>query len=724
MSEILPDKLRKREPINLRLGIKSSLGDIRPLIAALYVIFKATGKQATVAYSTEVNDNGSISIQLNGELASKIANTFSQVDNVVQLVNESPLFKSQVEALQVGCELFFRLAKVRFVENSHQERTGMNRYGKQLMFTLRMLQMDMVLARFTDDQINTFLSKWLQDKDTNDNVERSIKLLLTTFVESCFFKVRSDNGFEFNTEGVYSQLLKGATVTLKDSDEIVGPTRVLNSFLNDGLHYFVSKKKNSGITILPENKERLQSYSELVSNTLDLIPKNLLTENLSVSAPRPSVSSPLPRSLPSLLLPSLRTKPFVLLAGISGTGKSRAVRALAYSSCPLELRDSEGTAPGNFLLVEVKPNWHDSSELLGYQSNLAGRYLFTPFVGFLVRAMMHPRVPFFVCLDEMNLAPVEQYLAEFLSVLETRRRDDLEPDRVRTAALVGPEHFRGEGEGSGSLTDGQWDQRLHNEACTKAAPSDATAERQLAFVGRRLTSIGLTLPDNVFVVGTINMDDTTHGLSRKVLDRAMTLEMNGGDLTTVFGGEGDLEYSAEPYEVGHFRGSYLTAAEVSQRCGALSSEARERLLGNSEESLARRLQYVNTILAGTPYAVSYRVMNELSILLGVLLDEQCPQSAAEMGVAEQCETQALDAILLMKVLPRVEGDVELLSMSNAERQQPDTPGTIEGSEHAREPTKLDWLLSACQRWHLELSAAKLREMIGRLERLHYTRFWP
>ncbi|MDY3967387.1 MAG: restriction endonuclease, partial [Prevotella sp.] len=85
------------------------------------------------------------------------------------------------------------------------------------------------------------------------------------------------------------------------------------------------------------------------------------------------------------------------------------------------MQDKAGTTPGNYCMIEVKPNWHDSTELLGYYSRLGkAGYQFTKFVKFLVKAKMFPNVPFFVCLDEMNLAPVEQYFAEILSILETR----------------------------------------------------------------------------------------------------------------------------------------------------------------------------------------------------------------------------------------------------------------------------------------------------------------
>ena len=146
---------------------------------------------------------------------------------------------------------------------------------------------------------------------------------------------------------------------------------------------------------------------------------------------------------------ALRTKPFMLLAGISGTGKSRIVRKLAQASItedvqklydPKSIENGfkrwELHKPANFELVQVKPNWHNSLEVVGYKSNIGGaHYEFTPFVEFVVRAWKHQDVPFFLCLDEMNLAPVEQYFAEFLSAIESR---SIENDEYETDPIIKP----------------------------------------------------------------------------------------------------------------------------------------------------------------------------------------------------------------------------------------------------------------------------------------------
>lgn len=115
---------------------------------------------------------------------------------------------------------------------------------------------------------------------------------------------------------------------------------------------------------------------------------------------------------------AIKTKPFLILGGFSGTGKSLLVKRLAFATCPCDgvLNTSE-TSPGNYLLVSVKPNWHDATDITGFRSSVNRNYYVTDFMRFLVKAKHHPKVPFFVCLDEMNLAPVEEYFADFLSVI-------------------------------------------------------------------------------------------------------------------------------------------------------------------------------------------------------------------------------------------------------------------------------------------------------------------
>ena len=436
----------------------------------------------------------------------------------------------------------------------------------------------------------------------------------------------------------------------------------------------------------------------------------------------------------SFFFPTLRTKPFMLLAGISGTGKSRIVRKLAFKSCPKELQDKDGTEPGNYCMIEVKPNWHDSTELLGYWSNLNKRYMFTKFTKFLVKAKMYPNVPFFVCLDEMNLAPVEQYLAEFLSVLETRKSVEEEDGSIviKSGVLIDKEYFRSIGKvGKGDKEQGFATCKNDRDIYMKLF--DIVDEEEMKAVPQNeetsLLDTGLTLPENVFVIGTVNMDDTTHQFSRKVIDRAMTIEMNGGALTDIFCDKDDLTYTEKPLTMDDLRAEYISAKEVIKNCSAVTGneDILKYIKGETEDGLPQRLEEINKALYGTPFMVSYRVMNELTIYLAVLLDKAKEDGQEiSLDVCKQFANTAIDKILLMKILPRVEGDDEMFRISEKERT---ANGFSDQADDGHEFTKLDWLRQIAPQ-HTEdnkdsyMAVDKLSEMIERLNRQSFTRFWP
>ena len=217
-------------------------------------------------------------------------------------------------------------------------------------------------------------------------------------------------------------------------------------------------------------------------------------------------------------LTAIRTKPFLLLAGISGTGKSRIVRKLAQATDDIDAfaNDAERFSchsPANFCLIQVKPNWHNSMDVVGFKSNIGKEgehYEYTPFIEFIGKAWQNLNTPFFLCLDEMNLAPVEEYFAEFLSAIESRSIDG--NGSYETDPIIKP--FKDFGK------------KVAYEMIEHLIGEKGEDIDQMSDLAKRLYYRGLTLPQNLIVMGTVNMDETTFSFSRKVLDRAMSIEMN------------------------------------------------------------------------------------------------------------------------------------------------------------------------------------------------------
>ena len=462
--------------------------------------------------------------------------------------------------------------------------------------------------------------------------------------------------------------------------------------------------------------EQYLSFSESVSYINDMDIK----QSVNPINNKMTLNTPHTNSYKKYLL-ALRTKPFLLLAGISGTGKSRIVREFAFKSCPKYLQDKDGTTPGNYCMIEVKPNWHDSTELLGYYSNLSKEYQFKKFVKFLVKAKMYPDVPFFVCLDEMNLAPVEQYFAEVLSILETRKHPrnpetkEVDMKTIKTEVIVEAKYFQQLGkmsifknkETGDPLKQKLTDRDIYMKLYGIDEEKDINEE-----VGNKteLTTLGLTLPGNVLIIGTVNMDDTTHQFSRKVIDRAMTIEMNGGNLSAMFGGSKNLEYLEDEAEQQKWQNAftqrYISADEVL--------EAHPQEAETIMEKLPERLNELNKALKGTPFEVSYRVLNELTIMVGVLLDDN-----EEGKSIDDIINQAVDNILLMKILPRIEGDADMFAIKKKDVQY---------------DNRLKWLESIApdistdgeeeEKESKQTAREKIHEMIERLDNQEFTRFWP
>ena len=360
---------------------------------------------------------------------------------------------------------------------------------------------------------------------------------------------------------------------------------------------------------------------------------------------------------------AIKTKPFLILGGFSGTGKSQKVKELAFATCPCdgELNVSE-TSPGNYLLVSVKPNWHDATDITGFRSSVNRNYYVTDFMRFLIKAMHFPNVPFFVCLDEMNLAPVEEYFADFLSVIESRKRRA--DGKIVTDAIVPASVFNDTEYAADfnifmklglELTDPKWKADDIHEL-SGIEQSEAFVRQDIV---EELKRDGLTIPSNVIIIGTVNMDDTTNSFSRKVIDRTMTFE-------TVVGKFGDEYFNSDValnYVKNPLKGELFLSDEV--RATQMIDEGRFILTKEEQTKILNFINDINEDLDGSPFKISYRILNE-TILLYRSKKRIAEIMKDEDGLADGVEFKTdlntiFDDILMQKVLPRIEGDYEKCS---------------------------------------------------------------
>ena len=420
-----------------------------------------------------------------------------------------------------------------------------------------------------------------------------------------------------------------------------------------------------------DNKIKLvPNYKQIMSEALDRNNKRMFFDsfdepNLNDKGQAPIEPTSETTELDSreyAYMAAIKTKPFLILGGFSGTGKSLLVKSLAFTTCPCDgvLNTSE-TSPGNYLLVSVKPNWHDATDITGFRSSVNRNYYVTDFMRFLVKAKLHPNVPFFVCLDEMNLAPVEEYFADFLSVIESRKRK--KDGTIVTDAIVPASVFNDKDYADDFDVFLKIGLKPINEvkditeftAKVKESDSDESEFFEQSWLVEELKRDGLTIPQNVIIIGTVNMDDTTNSFSRKVIDRAMTFETIVGTFdSSYFDSDVTLGY-VKNYRKGElFISDEVRATEMMEDGRfTLSDEEKNRIIGFIND--------INSDMEGTPFKISYRILNETILLYRAKqkIVELMGEEEKKDGVEVNTDLNTIfDDILMQKVLPRIEGDFE------------------------------------------------------------------
>ncbi|BDS05059.1 hypothetical protein NT6N_00990 [Oceaniferula spumae] len=166
---------------------------------------------------------------------------------------------------------------------------------------------------------------------------------------------------------------------------------------------------------------------------------------------------------------SLLAKPFAILTGTSGTGKTIIAQSFAKWL----------VGEDHYALVAVGADWTDNRQIVGHYNPFEEQFTSTRALELLLRASANPTQPHFLILDEMNLSQVERYFADFLSAMESK----------------------------GAIS-------LHNNG------------NEIVNAHGSLVEERITIPRNLFVIGTVNIDETTHMFSPKVLDRANVIEFS------------------------------------------------------------------------------------------------------------------------------------------------------------------------------------------------------
>ena len=347
---------------------------------------------------------------------------------------------------------------------------------------------------------------------------------------------------------------------------------------------------------------------------------------------------------------SLKSKPFVLLAGTSGTGKTRLVRLFA------EAIGAYGS--GRYKQIAVKPDWSDSMDLFGHV-NLDNKFVPGAIIEFIKKAADDPdKLPYILCLDEMNLARVEYYFSDFLSIMETR---DWVEDEIVTDNLVSKICYSG----------------------------DEDAEKLYS---------NLMIPENLYIIGTVNMDETTFPFSKKVLDRANTIEFSYVDFNLP---ESILTNEAEVIEV---KNDFLRSKYLKLRTDCIDK-------WEAVKKFNKDITKINSVLEKSDSHFGYRMRDE--IIFYMLYND-------EFGLLD--EKEAFDNQIMQKILPRIQGSSE--STANILRELfKICAGSFINNNGQTDGMKMKSYLDNKGIADYPKSAEKICKMLRRYEDDDFTSFW-
>ncbi len=285
-----------------------------------------------------------------------------------------------------------------------------------------------------------------------------------------------------------------------------------------------------------------------------------------------------PDSLSLRFTAALQTKPFVILTGLSGSGKTKLAEAFSLWMCE---------SPQQYCMVAVGADWTNRESLLGFPNALDEGGYIKPDSGVLdliLRAVADPDKPYFLILDEMNMSHVERYFADFLSAMESNDSHiTLHPEGV------------------------QW------ERCDVPAT--------------------LSLPENLFVIGTVNIDETTYMFSPKVLDRGNVIEFRVSEDEMA----GYFE-SPKPVDMEQLRGHGASMAESF--VGGASNNAQ------FAEKLGETLMPFFNKLQGVGAEFGYRTASEISQFVAI---------CTRLSESTMSFDEVLDAAIIQKLLPKLHG---------------------------------------------------------------------
>lgn len=421
-----PEQLKERSNIELKLGIKSSLPNVKSALALLYTLWIANDRKTDIVFGDE-NSNKLI---LKNDIFSRISTYYYEIltdkgiteDELRNVLNTNVILTSQIEALKVAFELIWRIVIIKFDNETKAfsvERQGGNRYSKKLQFTKNIDMVDL-LIQSNEKEYKKVLFNWLISTDTSydENIERQLIKVFTIISEESVYRLRVDanNDIKFINAGIYEKFEDGTEkIDVSDYKENMGSLRILHNLLKENLNYFLSKNgKNVSIKDISYLSE-LKEYTKRVNHFLDLT-------NINIEI---VINKEIEIDIKDIIATN------TIFYGAPGTGKSHDLDEKSKKFDFLERvtfypEYSHDDFIGCFMpcMSYIKNDTTEYISIDGTSSNLPGKpipyYTFVPgpFTNALVNAFNNTEKNVLLIVEELNRANAAAVFGEVFQLLD------------------------------------------------------------------------------------------------------------------------------------------------------------------------------------------------------------------------------------------------------------------------------------------------------------------
>ena len=425
-----PENIKEYSDIDLKLGIKSSLPNVKKTLGLIILLWKCSNKPAELIYSEEDNNQIKINSDLINLIKKHLITYFPRntidFEQLINIINENNIFKSQLESLIVAFELIWKIAKISFLDENlptSKERTGGVRYPKKLNFTLYADIVDCTIESNYVEYLKVLLV-WIgyNKIEINKKFDLILTNLFLNLSQDAIFKMQDKgNAIIFNQNSIYSKLLQtNEAVDINGDKEAKGSLRILKSMLSEGMNPYLNYSSNGVVTINKSNIKALKNYQNRVDTYLELSPKKnvIMNEEDKVNTKIKDLSIIYNTNI------STQYSNNRILFGAPGTGKSYTLNK--------DTKDIFKDTDGSYERVTFHPNYSYGSFVGTYKpvsegNNIRYDYIPGPFMRILIKALKNcidckegnaESQPYILLVEEINRANVAAVFGEVFQLLD------------------------------------------------------------------------------------------------------------------------------------------------------------------------------------------------------------------------------------------------------------------------------------------------------------------